>query len=305
LAAIHPGVEPEDVSNTVSPIPFDAESDFGKQILNLFPGSGSAKAKDWFRDAPRASEISITTYLSAPMQPMAFNSIMERIASQWSKESTSSASRSGFYNWRRARPLVEFIPAAPGKVDSMVRGFLLADILGQIRTSTDNDLGVRIEVWDPTLGYVSFPYPLLHPGTPAVPEYLGTILESLAIALVLSSSNFGNPLEPLRAYHRLLDLGADSSQVSSRELQAWIRDGVLPAGAPQVLPGGGDPASRVQFLEEKLMKKKESSQKAVDAVHDKGDPFTTSRAWEVHPLRVKAISDLEMMISSLGEVEEM
>jgi hypothetical protein len=58
-------------------------------------------------------------------------------------------------------------------------------------------------------------------------------------------------------------------------------------------------------LEEKLMKKKESSQKAVDAVHDKGDPFTTSRAWEVHPLRVKAISDLEMMISSLGEVEEM
>lgn len=312
-AAIHPGVNCEAAANTISPIPFDPSSTFGKMIVELFPSGQSKPPIEWFRPAPKATDITIDSFLSNPMQPMVFNSIMEPVAAQWAQVSPSLAARAGFYQWRRARPLLESVPCAPQQAASLVRGWMLADIFGQIKPDLSNSaLGTRIEVWDPTLGWVAFPHPLLHPGTPQPGEYIGVVLESLSIALVHCNSSGDNALAPLRPYHRLMDLGGESAAQGSPELLHWVNTGTLPAGAESLtpnaktLPGiGTDAAARVQFLLEQLKKRKANFDEVKRRVDETGDPYTVSRAWEVHELRMAAISELEKVLGELSTEDQM
>jgi len=312
-AAIHPGVNCSDAANTISPIPFDPDSDFGKAIIEKMPADPNRPPRDRFGSAPRAQDITIDAFLSNPMQPMVFNSIMQPIASQWAKESTTPAARAGFYQWRRARPLQESIPAAPQQVSAMIRGWLLADIFGQIRVSTDNaELGTKIDIWDPTHGYVAFPYPLLHPGTPQPNEYVGVVLESLSIALVACNSNSANAVAPLHAYHRLLDLGGPTAGQASLELTHWVSHGRLPAGAEGLsdraksLPGStSDPRMRSEFLTEQIELRRKNFEDVKRKIDDSGDIYGVSRAWEVHELRIGAMAELQKIISELGTEDQM
>ena len=263
-------------------------------------------AEKWFGNSPNAQLVSITTFLSSPMQPMVFNSLMNPIAVQWGKQSVSSGTRESFYDWRRARPLPEYIPAAPQIIESMIRGWILADIFGQIKHERDQNLGAKIELWDPAFGHVSFPYPLLHPGTPTPAEYLGAVLESLSLAIVLCSQSHNNPLEPLRAYHRLMDLGGSSSSTASIELQNWISTGSLPSGAPTTLSDAGATShSRAEYLSQRLVEKMNSASTQKQRVDEKGDPYLTNPAWEIHRLRLKAVEQLQALLSGIGEDEEM
>lgn len=302
-AAIHPGINVLDVYPSISGIPLEASSELGMAVSNLF--DSKLDTSRWFGKNLGAKDISIMKLLANPLQPMVFNSIMDPVNTLWGQVSGDPNARASFYQWRRARPLVEAIPAAPARVQAMIRGWIVADLFDQLRITETDKLGKLVEVWDPTFNWQSFPHPLFHPSSPNNAELLGTVLESLIIAIALSGGDNANPLGPLRAYHRLDALGTDSPQ---NMLSAWIASGTLPPGAPpsEVTSGSfSSAAARADGLRERLSKKRALWESSFERVNAAGSLEGLTRAWEIHDLRVQAIGQLEaMLVAGLEDEDE-
>jgi hypothetical protein len=240
LVAVHGRHEVE--SDTFfTELPFSASSDAGKIVRRVLESKGlwNEDLANSFAESDR-EYIDAFTVLREPYEPVVFDSLMRPIAEEWGNRNKTADGREEFWRWRRSRSLPEFVPAAPSVRRAMVRGWFTATMLGQVRFS---DQLVEIYVPNPVGGngaWMQFPLPLLVSDITATHDYLPLVLESLPLAFVDISMEA--KVTPILPYRRLRDLGTSSGggmeayNAPTKELDDWIRDGVLPQGAP--VPNG-------------------------------------------------------------------
>ena len=187
-------------------------------------GQWNEKVAQAFTDSDGAA-IDIFTVLGEPYEPVVFDSLMKPIAAEWGQRSAAVDTRAEFWRWRRARPLTEALPFSAGVLASMVRGWFTASLLKQLRL--DSAPGVFVPAAHGGTGdFATFPARLLTPADPVGPEFLPSILESFALAML--DVNTSESLLPVAPYRRLADLGLELSggaEVHKGELRAWIIDG--------------------------------------------------------------------------------
>jgi hypothetical protein len=249
-----------DFTTILSPIPFPPGDPLHDRLRTQLITTGLANEATAERHFKTRAVDSITFLTSSAnaMQAVVFDNVMEPAASDWMKRRVNRSTREIFWRWRRARPLTEALPLGrDDMLPQMLRGWFVADILGQRRVSYDRDSGPKVEVWCASDGWQSFPYPLLarSPGLPRPSrrggenfEYLTAVLKSLALALVEVYNSVS--LTPLMPYHRLLDLGGDVQN----ELGDWIDEGTPESPEPDLAAGTStmDPDQRQQAVIERL-----------------------------------------------------
>ena len=155
----------------------------------------------------------------------------------------------GFWDFRRARPLLEFVPLSTTSLRFMARGWLVASLLGQIKFETKMIFGhpylaPELEMPGSTTR-AGFIQPALGRLPSAHRDVFAAVLETYPLAEVLYAT--GQPNE-LKAYGRLLELG------SGPALNTWITTGVTDAGNA---PMGVDADARAEYVLKVLGEAKE------------------------------------------------
>jgi hypothetical protein len=292
--------------SVVSAIPFPMNSDLYKaikEILLKYNMWTDKTSDEWFRDS-NVQNIDIFSLQKFPYQPMVMDSLVQPIAQQWLASRNEQEKREAFLKWRRARTLRESIPAAPAVIDAMLRGWFVAKILGHLDAKTDDIMrGPKISVWaGPGNRSVNFPHPLMHKGFAAPYDYPGALMESLSIAIVLCNAE--GSLEPLAAYHRLMDLGFREDEVC-QELTKWIQSGqVSDSSAQQPNPErAGEASSSIDQRKERILDYlHRQEQEFIDDVV-KLTPGADIRAhpitWEIRDEVLGAIRSLKTSISAM------
>jgi hypothetical protein len=202
-----------------------------------------------FGDGDQA-QIELMTFLASPYNAMAFSSLTGPIANDLTQR-RGQGDADGFWRWRRARPLPQFVPLPPDVRMAMIRGWFTARALGQVDVEDFKHRPVRI--WTPE-GMRAFPFPVLGPPLHILDETLPALLESLPLAMLQAATL---DEEALDAYRRIARLGRDARAPGGDytelrpELVAWANDGQVVSQAPQVPPpaANGDPDTRVARLE--------------------------------------------------------
>ena len=249
-----------DFTSILSPVPFPAGDPLHDRLRNQLITAGLATdaTADRVFKTRAVDSITFLTSSANAMQAVVFDNVMEPASADWMRKRMNKATREIFWRWRRARPLPEALPL--GRDDRMpllLKGWFVADVLGQRRVTYDRDLGPKVELWCAEKGWRAFPYPLLarSPGLPRPSrrggenfEYLSAVLKSLALALIDVYNDVS--LDPLMPYHRLIDLGSDVQN----ELGDWIDEAQPPAPAPELAAGSStqQPAERQASVVERL-----------------------------------------------------
>lgn len=230
LATVHGKAIGEGTRLVFSSIPFAEGTELYTITKTVLAAQGvwdDNLSRGWFRDA-KVDSIEVFAMSGFPFQPIVMDSVMQPIVRGWLSESNGVDSRAAFWKWKRARLVREAAPVDPQVFDAMIRGWYVAKALSQLEVDTSNDIqGPELKVWDGAQNsWAAFPHPLLYGGIAPAYDFPGIVMESLTIALVLCNSEVS--LEPLRAYHTLLDLGASENE-TSRTLVTWIRSGTMPS----------------------------------------------------------------------------
>jgi hypothetical protein len=193
--------------------------------------------------------IELMTFLASPYNAMAFSSLTGPIAADLAAR-RGRADAGGFWRWRRARPLAQFVPVPPDTRMAMIRGWFTARALGQVDAAEPRQRPVRI--WTPE-GLRAFPFPVLGAPLHTLDEILPALLESLPLAMLEAATMEVTALEPYRRIAQLgqAETGPRSEYVELRpELDGWARDGGVVEGAPQTPPvAESGPATRQARLE--------------------------------------------------------
>lgn len=227
LMTVH-GKSPGERRSVVSAIPFSVGSDLYKAIketLQKYDMWTDKTSDGWFRES-NTQNIDIFSLQKFPYQPMVMDSLVQPIAQQWLACRNEPTKREAFLKWRRARTLGESIPAAPEVTSAILRGWFVAKLLGHLDAKTDDTMrGPEISVWTgPGNKRSNFPHPLMHSSFTPPFDYPGTLLKSLSVAIILCNAE--GSLNPLVAYHRLMDLGFKSDEVCP-ELTKWVQTGTI------------------------------------------------------------------------------
>ena len=136
-----------------------------------------------------------------------FGSIWQPILNKWRKESKEQRGILGnFWNNRRARPLRHFIPISKALLETMIRGWFIARLLGKVNQSENNGF-TKI-----TIDNNSFPSPLFDP-RPRTENILGAILESIPITFAIySQERTQKAIKSLDAYKSLIKYGTSNNE---------------------------------------------------------------------------------------------
>ena len=307
-AALHPNVT-DSFEAIVSTIPFIEGDPLHERVKSVLQAGGlwsDKQSPQWFATG-KVSEISVFTMSGRAMMPMVFDNVMKPIAMSWASNQSKAALRHSFWSMRRARPLIEVIPAGHRQISAMVRGWFLSGLLGQRTKKDEPTLGPRVQIWDPeSRSMVDFPFPLLSTGEISSNSLIAAVLKSLGIAMVEVNSQ-GN-LRPLRAYQRLSEIGsfAEYQQI----LSEWIKSGTTgDASAP--IPEAkiaGDAAGSLDERREavlKILTKTKTTMKGeFDDVTELRNPYQTSNGWEIREYIYAALDDLIRTAESIRDDEE-
>jgi hypothetical protein len=248
----------------IDQIPLRAGSDAATKAKEVLDTSGASvrEVGDLFTDLA-GQTISVFGILAEPYEPTVFTSLMKPMANEWAEVRLSDDSRQTFWTWRRSRTLPEFVPAAPAVRRAIVRGWFTALLLGQVK-GHDTPQSNGVAVWGPSLtggtgGWHSMPHPLLRPfGSPA--EAPAAVLESLPLALLEVYSM--RSLDPLKAFHRLRDLGSaghlqgmETYETLNDELSLWVREGTVDHSAPMPDTRAGSPDETAEMRRKRVVER--------------------------------------------------
>ena len=263
-----------------SVLPFADGSDARAAVTRVFDQTTGTREATF--DDSDTSFIDVFALMDATLQPVVFDSLMRPIAEEWSSAKLNAEAREAFWRWRRARPLPEFIPLAPGIRRAMVRGWFTASLLKQLRLDTSQPLAV----FDPESGgFAEFPFPLLQGDISLGYEYLPAVLKSLPLAWLECSTQ--RNLTPLSGYRRLRDLGGsgDSNSIIdytiNRTLQRWLSTGEAGPGAPVVDAAGATAEDRRRYAQERLTQWQNAYGKVFAETEKTRDPYKAPRAYEL------------------------
>jgi hypothetical protein len=300
LTAIHPEHDATSRLVRLTPIPVAEGSPLAQQIKDLMLGADPNASTDSVIWDPSsgAKAVNITTYLSLPVQPMVLDSIMQPIATTWNAILGTQSQRATFWRARRARPLLESIPAAPSVVEAMVRGWCIGVAIGMVQAKEPTDLrDPAPAVWDAqSKRWLEFPWPALTLAgeRPSTGDMLGAVLQSLMIAIAQCNLAGANALEPLKPYARLKSIGGLSQPGATATLSQPLRDYLAGgASAEEGFPSLGDSwDERKQTLAGNLEASLQQVKLAAERTYAIGDPYRAELGWELHQLREKVLNDL-------------
>lgn len=300
--ALHPNVDDSNKA-VISTIPFPPGDPLYERLKSVLVNGGLwhvSQSPKWFGTA-KVDGIEVFTMSGSAMMPMVFDNLMTPISESWAKNNGNESLKHSFWSNRRARPLIETIPAGAGQVAAMLRGWFLAGLFNQRPIDQDTVLGWEVQIWDPeTRINESFPYPLLSSAPVNKAEIPAVVLKSLAIAMV--KVNETGTLAPLRPYWRLLDLGRAYNTV----LEAWIRDGKAPTSEStpdSAIAGSASDSleSRRDKVLETLQKTRASYETEFSKIEALDDAFSTSRSWELREEIIGALMDLSNASSGISD----
>jgi hypothetical protein len=215
-----------------------------EDTLRVFAAKGTNGEPEFgelFSDGSRDVEgVTYLSRLTGAVHPAIVSSLITPIQSQWLHSRGNIQARAGFWSYRRARPLRQFIPVEPKVLRSMIRGYLSGRMLGLIPDPTPED---GFSIARAQTSQARFPWPLLcgegiASGSKRV-SWLPMILESLPLAFAM----FAMEQNSVDAYEELFLLGQSNRRQPgphyesiSQELERWISEGAVIGGqvAPQV-----------------------------------------------------------------------
>ena len=194
---------------------------------------------------PQRSGTQVMTTLKQPIHPVALQSVMEPIYTQWNSDHLGQ----NFWSYRRARPLLEWVPMAPTSKQALAEGWVTARLLGWARTIQNlEDLSWHIEVRTaPASGGAGQWQRITATGPRAVTpdDALGCVFESVAMSSLEVYRT--KSLESLAPFQALVDYGA--VPWSRHRLASWLQSGtgIDSAGQP-ILTNAADVSERSDQL---------------------------------------------------------
>lgn len=230
---VHGGA-PELPRPIITPIPINVDHRARARIEAALTAAGvpEDEVDAFFEPNANVTAVEISSFLARSVHPIVFGSLFSPVQREWGLRS-NDASRSQFWTFRRARSLPSFIPLSPWRQEAAVRGWIVANLLGQVQVLTQPWSVQPLKIWTPR-GWRQFPQHLLCGDVTAHHLVPGALLESLPLALVSFAS--GQPQE-LDAYLRLIKLGTlgpiqDGVPTPPPELDAWVRLGETSTAEP-------------------------------------------------------------------------
>ena len=283
----------------LTPLPFPPGHPGREAVRKVFASYSDERLEQLF-GTERRERVDVFTFLDAPVQPIVMGSLTRPIKAQWIQDRTQPGLGS-FWTWRRARQLPWFVPCTPEIRKDIVRGWMVARFLGQIRCERGQRLSPT-EVWRGGHGYLSFPFPLLGRPLRSVDEWLPAVLESLVLTLI------GEPFEP---YGRLVSLGRSTVAADGiseeGELVRWIRTGQAAEDAPVpepaiAGPADGCPEERSRALCKTLAEFEAHYEQYRHMKIDWTSGLSVSRAWEIRDDIFDALAEIHDVVraASIG-----
>jgi hypothetical protein len=301
----------------ITPIPIDATHRARGRVEEALTGAGVPPddLDRFFEPNANVNEVEISSFLSRSVHPIVFDSLFLPVHREWQLRS-NAASRSQFWTFRRARSLPSFIPLSPTRQESAVRGWIVANLLGQVPRLAKPWSAGPLSIWTPR-GWRRFPEHLLC-GDVSVHDLVpAALLESLPLAMLSFAS--GQPSE-LAAYLRLIELGTlggiqDGLPTPPEELHSWVQLGEVSPGEPG-FDGAPDPpeglAGPAGPGDEAFESRKRALLTTID-LYDKGykariaaRPVTADTTlslgpeWEIRDLVARASQSLMAVIGGIG-----
>jgi hypothetical protein len=200
------------IRRDVSQIPFLSHSLDG-DVRNLLRDTCYGGSREGLIDkiivgSTKLPHIDIVSQLDSPVSPLVIKSLMQPISNSWTQARSSGVARGGFWTYRRARTLKEFVPVPQEHLRAMIRGWFTAKLLNLVTTSSDETISIVHEVGTRSQKIVKFPEKLLSASNVKKDE-LPMVLEALPLAYA-AVGTAGN-LDSLAPYIALRDLGMESS----------------------------------------------------------------------------------------------
>ena len=174
---------------------------------------------DYFTDADSES-VMISSFLKYPVHPAVITSFTKPIATAIGNLRGDQARlRGDFWLWRRAKVLEDFIPLPDEMRRAVIRGFVVARLLGFV--TKDPTVSVKVSA---EKGVLEFPYPLLTQVTEF--NILPALLEAFVLTFGAVSTQGETAFLP---YKRLYELGsgvgAGVTFTATGELKDFIETG--------------------------------------------------------------------------------
>jgi hypothetical protein len=184
------------------------------------------------------------TRLTAPIHPVAVQSIMEPIFTQWAADHLGKT----FWSYRRARPLLEWVPMSPVAKQALAEGWVTGRLLGYAfatQNREDNKWEIRVKTGNPVKGGAWATLPKTGPRAISKDDALGNVFE--LVAMTTLDVYRDKSLAPLLPFQALVDLGA--APWNEHWLRTWVHtgEGVDAAGDP-ILGDGATSTERRELL---------------------------------------------------------
>lgn len=203
----------------------------------------------------RIKRISVYSMLEGALHPAVFKSLTEPIAQGYS-DAVHGSQLSGFWKWRRSRPLAQAVPLPMSMVRALVRGWFVARFFGLLEVDGSGHR-TTVRLTGPG-GEVVESIPLISAPGESRPRQLGMFLETLALAIP-HSADAVKAEEMLEIYARLIGFGrvegATGSEVGemrelSPVLEEWVARGTVYGETASVPPRleANDPGERATAL---------------------------------------------------------
>lgn len=214
----------------MSPIPLSPGTKLGAEVLEVLSAHVPNPA-NLFNPTATVDTIEVTTTMVSAVHPVVMSSLVNPMRLDVASRGPQSMQEE-FWFARRARQLPSFVPLPDSMQQALVRGWLTANLLGQVTTLEGRWSDGPVEVWTAE-GYRRFPRQLLGPDIRRPEDVLPALFESLPLAFLTFSE--GDMTES-SAYRRLIELGSGPNGYGSRytnvnpELEDWVLRGAHPEG---------------------------------------------------------------------------
>lgn len=211
----------------------------------------SQQSADRLNEALESADDSVTridifgSYMN--YSPLVFDSVLRPVSEQWGQ--TPPQGREDFWRWRRARPLDAALPMADVERETMVVGWFLGQIIGDLRIPPA-PYTQPVTIWDAeSAEWLAFPHPMLTPPDVFLcrQDWLPAVLESILLAYARCHEEpVMASLRPYRALRATCDAGQFdpsgglAALAGSQRLTAWLRAGTSPSGGVSRIPDVAD-----------------------------------------------------------------
>jgi hypothetical protein len=275
-------------SLAVSKIPLDTSSSLYEQVrsrLNQAKVWDDTTSPGWF-GRTAAPQIDIFQATGRGMGGMVFDSLMRPVAQAWAAVRNDENAAHAFWTWKRARPLLEALPASDDVLAQMAIGWTVAGVLGLRTNAKDPNYGTVAKVWDTEARqWVTFPTPMFDRHAAGF-NVFSAVLASMPLAMV--EANATASLNPLAAYKALVHYARTDQNGA---LGQWLLEGrtVTPGKAPdpEAAKAGTStmpPEERRSIVLSRLERDKQKFQEHCANIRETRDPFVTDQAFEIREL---------------------